>query len=50
MCSLLLHKMTKSLFRDAPDSASLRKISDMDVLSVRNAQRMMSAVDGALRK
>ena len=26
------------------------KISDMDVLSVRNAQRMMSAVDGALRK
>ena len=40
----------ESLFRDAPDSASLRKISDMDVLSVRNAQRMMSAVDGALRK
>ena len=39
-----------SVFRDAPDSASLRKISDMDVLSVRNAQRMMSAVDGALRK
>ena len=39
-----------SLFRDEPDSASLRKISDMDVLSVRNAQRMMSAVDGALRK
>ena len=28
----------------------MRKISDMDVLSVRNAQRMMSAVDGALRK
>ena len=39
-----------SLFRDEPDSASLRKISDMDVLTVRNAQRMMSAVDGALRK
>ena len=39
-----------SLFRDDPDSASLRKISDMDVLTVRNAQRMMSAVDGALRK
>ena len=40
----------ESLFRDEPESASLRKISDMDVLSVRNAQRMMSAVDGALRK
>ncbi len=40
----------ESLFRDDPESASLRKISDMDVLSVRNAQRMMSAVDGALRR
>ena len=43
-------KDDESLFRDNPDSASLRKISDMDVLTVRNAQRMMSAVDGALRK
>ena len=43
-------KDDQSLFRDDPESASLRKISDMDVLSVRNAQRMMSAVDGALRK
>jgi flagellin len=43
-------KTDQSLFRDDPESASLRKISDMDVLSVRNAQRMMSAVDGALRK
>ena len=43
-------KNDQSLFRDDPESASLRKISDMDVLTVRNAQRMMSAVDGALRK
>jgi len=43
-------KTDESLFRDDPESASLRKISDMDVLSVRNAQRMMSAVDGALRR
>ncbi len=43
-------KDDQSLFRDDPESASLRKISDMDVLTVRNAQRMMSAVDGALRK
>ena len=43
-------KDDRSLFRDDPESASLRKISDMDVLTVRNAQRMMSAVDGALRK
>ena len=41
---------SKIIFRDEPESASLRKISDMDVLTVRNAQRMMSAVDGALRK
>ena len=39
----------ESLFRDDPASANLMKIST-DVLSVRNAQRMMSAVDGALRK
>ena len=43
-------KDDESLFRDDPESASLRKISDMDVLSVSNAQRMMSAVDGALKK
>jgi flagellin len=43
-------KDDQSLFRDDPESASLRKVSDMDVLSVKNAQRLMSAVDGALRK
>ena len=39
-----------SLFRDDPSSASLQKISDMDILTVRKAQRMLSSVDGALRR
>jgi flagellin len=40
----------KVLFRDAPPSATLLKISDIDVLSVMNSQRLLSAVDGALRR
>ncbi len=40
----------KVLFRDAPPSATLLKISDIDVLSVTNSQRLLSAVDGALRR
>jgi flagellin len=40
----------KTIFRDAPPSASLLKISDIDVLTVTNSQRMLSAVDGALRR
>ena len=40
----------KKLFRDAPPSASLLRISDIDVLTVTNSQRMLSAVDGALRR
>ncbi len=39
-----------SLFRDDPSSASLQRISDMDILTVRKAQRMLSSVDGALRR
>ncbi len=39
-----------SLFRDDPSSASLQKISDMDILTVKKAQRMLSSVDGALRR
>jgi flagellin len=40
----------KALFRDAPPSATLLRISDIDVLSVMNSQRLLSAVDGALRR
>ena len=40
----------KTIFRDAPPSATLLKISDIDVLTVVNSQRMLSAVDGALRR
>ena len=40
----------KSIFRDAPPSAGLLKISDINVLSVVSSQRLLSAVDGALRR
>ena len=40
----------KVLFRDAPPSATLLRISDIDVLTVMNSQRLLSAVDGALRR
>jgi flagellin len=40
----------KTLFRDAPPSATLLRISDIDVLTVMNSQRLLSAVDGALRR
>ena len=38
----------ESIFRDAPQSASLTKISEMNVLTIRSAQRMLSAIDGSL--
>ena len=38
----------ESIFRDQPQSASLTQISEMNVLTVRDAQRMLSAIDGAL--
>ena len=40
----------KNQFRDAPPSATLLRISDIDVLTVTSSQRMLSAVDGALRR
>ena len=38
----------ESIFRDQPQSASLTQISEINVLTVRDAQRMLSAIDGAL--
>ena len=40
----------KNQFRDSPPSATLLRISDIDVLTVTTSQRMLSAVDGALRR
>ena len=40
----------KNQFRDSPPSANLLRISDIDVLTVTSSQRMLSAVDGALRR
>jgi len=45
-----LSESSKVLHRDAAPAASLTKISDVDVKTVMGAQRLLSAVDGALRR
>ena len=45
-----LSTTSKALHRDAAPAASLTKISDVDVKTVMGAQRLLSAVDGALRR
>ena len=45
-----LHRLSKALHRDAAPAASLTKISDVNVKTVMGAQRLLSAVDGALRR
>ncbi len=45
-----LSSSSKVLHRDAAPAASLTKISDVNVKTVMNAQRLLSAVDGALRR
>ena len=37
-----------SLFQQTPGAATLSAVSDLDVLTVENAQKMLTAVDGAL--
>ena len=41
---------SKALHRDAAPAASLTRISDVNVKTVMGAQRLLSAVDGALRR
>ena len=45
-----LSTTSKALHRDAAPAASLTKISDVNVKTVMGAQRLLSAVDGALRR
>ena len=45
-----LSSSSKVLHRDAAPAASLTRISDADVKTVMGAQRLLSAVDGALRR
>ena len=45
-----LSTSSKALHRDAAPAASLTKISDVNVKTVMGAQRLLSAVDGALRR
>ena len=41
---------TNGLFRDAPPAATLDKISEMDILTVDNSHRMLTSIDGALKR
>ena len=45
-----LSTSSKALHRDAAPAASLTRISDVNVKTVMGAQRLLSAVDGALRR
>ena len=46
----LVPDVKDSLFRDAPPAASLLKVSDMDVLTVDNSHKMLTSIDGALKR
>ena len=46
----LVPDVKDSLFRDAPPAANLQKVSDMDVLTVDNSHRMLTSIDGALKR
>jgi flagellin len=39
-----------SIFRAAPPAANLQKISDLDVLTVQNSHKFITAIDGALKR
>ena len=45
-----LSTSSKALHRDAAPAASLTRISDVNVKTVMGAQRLLAAIDGALRK
>ena len=45
-----LSDTSKALHRDAAPAASLTRISDVNVKTVMGAQRLLAAIDGALRK
>ena len=46
----LVPDVKDSLFRDAPPAANLQKVSDMDVLTVDNSHKMLTSIDGALKR
>jgi flagellin len=46
----LVPDVKDSLFRDAPPAATLLKVSDMDVLTVDNSHKMLTSIDGALKR
>ena len=46
----LVPDVKDSLFRDAPPAANLQKVSDMDILTVDNSHKMLTSIDGALKR
>ena len=39
-----------SIFRDAPPAATLLKVSEMNILTVDNSHKMLTSIDGALKR
>ena len=46
----LVPAIKDSLFRDAPPAATLLKVSEMNILTVDNSHKMLTSIDGALKR
>ena len=46
----LVTAIKDSLFRDAPPAATLLKVSEMNILTVDNSHKMLTSIDGALKR
>jgi flagellin len=46
----LVPAVKDSLFRDAPPAATLLKVSEMNILTVDNSHKMLTSIDGALKR
>ncbi len=46
----LVPAVKDSLFRDAPPAASLLQVSEMDILTVAASHKMLTSIDGALKR
>jgi flagellin len=46
----LVPAVKDSLFRDAPPAASLLQVSEMDILTVDASHKMLTSIDGALKR
>ena len=46
----LVPAVKDSIFRDAPPAATLLKVSEMNILTVDNSHKMLTSIDGALKR